>query len=108
MPPIIREMYSAMIAAMGVEGLKIPMTAVKFFKHGEDVPAPVMHNQIKDITLTNCQASRQASLRDVVCLTRDNIGCIAPAISIGLVDKDDEKPLGGSRVYTDIIWHYSF
>lgn len=108
MPPIIREMYSAMIAAMGVEGLKIPMTAVKFFKHGEDVPAPVMHNQIKDITLTNCQASRHDSLRDVVCLTRDNIGCIAPAISIGLVDKDDEKPLGGSRVYTDIIWHYSF
>lgn len=103
MSTIIREMHSAMIAAMGVEGLKIPMTAVKFFKNGEDLPAPVMHNHIKDITLTNCQASRQASLGDAVCLTRDNIGCVAAAISIGFVDKDDEKPLGGSRVYTDIM-----
>ncbi len=103
MSTIIREMYSAMIAAMGVEGLKIPMTAVKFFTNGEDLPAPVMHNHIKDITLTNCQASRQASLGDAVCLTRDNIGCVAAAISIGFVDKDDEKPLGGSRVYTDIM-----
>jgi hypothetical protein len=34
MSTIIREIHSAMIAAMGVEGLKIPMTAVKFFPTG--------------------------------------------------------------------------
>jgi len=92
-----------MVKSMGDEGLRIPATAVKFFRHEEDVPAPVMDNHVAEITLTSCQAARQASLGDAVCLTRHNIGCVAAAISLGLVDKDDESPLSGSRVYTDIM-----
>lgn len=92
-----------MIASMEVEGLKIPVTAVKFFEHGKNVPAAVMDNHITDITLTVCQASKQASLGDAVCLSRNNIGCIAAGISLGLIDEGEEKPLEGSRVYTDIM-----
>jgi uncharacterized protein (DUF169 family) len=103
MATTIKKMYTAMISSMGVKGLEIPMTAVKFFKQGEDVPAPVMDNYIRDITLTCCQGTKQASLGDAACLTRDNIGCVAAAISLGLVDKDQEMPLDGSRVYTDIM-----
>ncbi len=77
---------------MGVEGLRIPATAVKFFGPEEDVPAAVTDNHISEITLTSCQAVRQASLGDAVCLTRHNIGCVAAAISLGLVDEDDESP----------------
>jgi len=103
MATVIGKMYSAMISSMGVKGLRIPMAAVRLFRQGEDVPAPVMHYHPKDTTLTSCQASRQASLGDAVCLTRENIGCIAAAISLGLVDKDEDRPLGGSRTYTDIM-----
>lgn len=99
----VKRMYLDMIESMGVEGLEIPMAAVKFFKHEEDVPSPVMDNCPKGITLTSCQATKQALLGDAVCLTRANIGCIAAAISFGLVDENEDKPLAGSRVYTDIM-----
>jgi len=92
-----------MMASMEVEGLKIPITAVKFFDQKENVPDVVMENHITDITLTVCQAAKQASLGDAVCLSRDNIGCIAAGISIGLIDEGEEKPLKGPRVYTDIM-----
>ena len=92
-----------MISTMDVKGLEISMTAVKFFHLDEHIPQPVLDNLPMDITVTSCRAAKQASLGDAVCLTRDNIGCIAAAISFGLVDKNSEKPLGDSRIYTDIM-----
>lgn len=99
----IKQMYDRMIASMGVEGLEIPVTAVKFYKRGDDIPEPVLENHPTSITLTSCQATRQASLGDAIFLTLDNIGCVAAAISLGLVDRDQDTPFSGSRVYTDIM-----
>jgi uncharacterized protein (DUF169 family) len=58
---------------------------------------------LEDVTLTGCQAVRQASLGDAVCLTRNNIGCVAAAVTFGLVDEAEDTPLEGPRVYTDIM-----
>ena len=87
---------------MGVEDLEIPMTAVKFYKKEDEIPEPVKENQ-PTISLTSCQAAKQAGLGDAALLTYDNIGCVAAAITFGIVDKDQTKPLGDSKVYTDIM-----
>ena len=101
---LLKEQYTRMIENMGVPGLVIPMTAVRFFR-GKDnaVPPEVLKYKPGGITLTSCQAARQAALGDSVCLTRDNIGCVAAAITFGLVDQNLAEPLGGSRVYTDLM-----
>lgn len=97
--------YEAIIENMGVPDLQIPLTAVKFYR-GEDRIPPEVKNFIPEtISLTSCQALKQASLGDPVCLTRENIGCVAAAITFGIVDKDDDTPLEGPRIYTDIMKH---
>ena len=98
----INQLYSRLINAMGVEDLEIPMTAVKFYKQEDEIPEPVKENQ-PTISLTSCQAAKQAGLGDAALLTTDNIGCVAAAITFGLVDKDQTEPLGDSKVYTDIM-----
>jgi len=87
---------------MGVEDLEIPLTAVKFYKNDDEIPEPIKENQ-PAISLTSCQAAKQASLGDAALLTYNNIGCVAAAITFGLVDKDQTEPLGDSKVYTDIM-----
>lgn len=100
----LKEKYQSMIHHMGVPGLAIPITAVKFFRGDHTVvPPEVLKYKPGGITLTSCQADRQASLGDAVCLTRENIGCVAAAITFGLVDQNQDQPLGGSRVYTDLM-----
>ncbi|MBW2401281.1 MAG: DUF169 domain-containing protein [Deltaproteobacteria bacterium] len=91
------------LAAHNVAGLEIPFTAVKFYEHGAVVPPEVRAMEPKGLTLTSCQATKQASLGDAVCLTRENIGCVAAAISLGLVDQHQQKPVGDSLVYTEIM-----
>lgn len=96
-------LYKRMIDAMGVEDLELPLSAVKIYKEGETIPDAVLAYKTGHLSLTSCQAAKQAALGDAVLLTRENIGCIAAAISFGLVDKDQETPLDGSRVYTDLM-----
>ncbi len=98
-----KELYSDLINALDVDGLQIPATAVKFFKNTDIIPGSVWDYFTNDISITSCQAFKQSSLGDAVCLTRDNIGCIAAAITFGLVDQYDTNALGDSRVYTDIM-----
>ncbi len=98
----INNLYSQMIDAMGVEDLEIPMNAVKFYTNDDTIPDQVMENH-PSISLTSCQAAKQACLGDAALLTKDNIGCIAAAITFGLVDKNQETPLEGARVYTEIM-----
>ncbi len=98
----INQLYSRLINAMGVEDLEIPMTAVKFYKKEDEIPELVKENQ-PTISLTSCQAAKQAGLGDAALLTYDNIGCVAAAITFGIVDKDQTEPLGDSKVYTDIM-----
>ncbi|MCP4723666.1 MAG: DUF169 domain-containing protein [bacterium] len=99
----INQLYKRMIAAMGIEGLDIPMTAVKFFRNEDEIPDQVLEYEPESVSVTSCQANKQAYLGDAVLLTRNNIGCIAAAISFGLVDENEDRPLEGSRVYTDIM-----
>ncbi|MCP4536064.1 MAG: DUF169 domain-containing protein [Chloroflexi bacterium] len=99
----VQQMYGRMIKSMEIKGLDIPLTAVKFYKLGKEIPDQVMENHPSSITLTSCQVTRQASLGDAVLLTLDNIGCIAAAISLGLVDQNQSTPFDDSRVYTDIM-----
>lgn len=103
----INRLYSRLIAAMGQPNLAIPLTAVKFYRLGEDIPPQVLDNQPTTITLTSCQAAKQASLGDAALLTLDNIGCVAAAISLGLVDARQETALCGARLYTELMSHQS-
>lgn len=101
--PELKELYDGMIENMGVPDLEIPFTAVEFYRGKEEVPETVLKHRPADISLTSCQAAKQAALGDMICLTRENIGCVAAAITFGLVAKDEKQPLAGSRVYTDIM-----
>jgi uncharacterized protein (DUF169 family) len=100
----LKELYQSMIENMGVPGLQIPLTAVTFFRgDGVQIPPDIEAFTPGGITLTSCQADRQAALGDPVCLTRENIGCVAAAITFGLIDQNQATPLKGSRVYTDLM-----
>ncbi|MHC4077142.1 MAG: DUF169 domain-containing protein, partial [Planctomycetota bacterium] len=103
MTTTIGVLYDRYIQAHKVAGLEIPITAVKFYKQGDKVPDAVRDFAVDGITVTSCQATKQASLGDPILLTRDNIGCVAAAISLGLVDENQETPIQESLVYTDIM-----
>jgi uncharacterized protein (DUF169 family) len=99
----IRNLYDRMITAMGVEDLSIPTACVKFYSNGDEIPTGVREYEPSGLTLTSCQSTRQASFGDSVLLTRKSIGCVAAAITFGLVDRNQNEPMGESLVYTDIM-----
>ncbi len=99
----ISKWYERYLAAHNVPGLEIPFTAVKFYERGAVIPPEVRAMEPTGLTLTSCQATKQASLGDSVCLTRENIGCVAAAVSLGLVDQHQNEPVGDSLVYTEIM-----
>ncbi|MCP3925773.1 MAG: DUF169 domain-containing protein [Desulfobacterales bacterium] len=99
----IKSLYNDIINSMGVKDLEIPLTAVKIFRDKNYPPENIKKYILGNLTLTSCQAAKQAALGDNVCLNRDNIGCIAAAITFGLVDSNQKEPMTGSRVYTDIM-----
>lgn len=103
MSTTVGDWYQRYLNAHDVDGLEIPITAVKFFTHEAEIPESVREHEVEALTLTSCQATRQASLGDAVCLTRKNIGCVAAAISLGLADEREDRPIQDSLVYTDIM-----
>jgi len=103
MTTTIGKLYERYLKAHNVDGLEIPVTGAKFYRHGDDIPGPVRDLEAEGLTLTSCQATKQASLGDAVLLTKRNIGCVAAAISLGLADQHQNEPLGDSLVYTDIM-----
>jgi uncharacterized protein (DUF169 family) len=102
-----RQQFNRLLAGMNVEGLAIPACAVKFYFEGDPVPREVLQYAQENISITSCQANRQAGLGDAVYLTAQNIGCIAAAITFGLVDQHQKTAMQGSRVYTDIMKNQS-
>jgi len=51
-----------------------------------------------------CEAVRLAAMNgEVVVLNRENVGCPAAAIALGLVDERESESLGGTRKYTDMM-----
>lgn len=99
----LSELYEAMIENMEIPDLIIPLTAVTIYRGDKAVPQEIRAYEPGGITLTSCQALKQASLGDPVLLTVDAIGCVAAAITFGLVDQYQDRPMDGSRVYTDLM-----
>ena len=89
----IADLYDRMIGALGVEDLAIPATYVKLFRGAAVVPDAVQTHAVAQETLTVCQAVRHAALDQSVFLTRHTIGCVAAAISLGMVDPEDRQPM---------------
>ncbi len=51
-----------------------------------------------------CEAVRIAAMDgEVVVINKENVGCPASAIALGLVDQDQEEPLSGTRKSTDMM-----
>jgi uncharacterized protein (DUF169 family) len=82
-----------MIAAFDVDGMAIPAVSVTLFRRGDAISRGVEDQSPDHETLTVCQAVRHAALGQPVYLTRDTIGCVAAAISLGLVEPDDALPM---------------
>lgn len=99
----ITRLYARLIESMGVEGLDIPVTYVKFYRNEDLIPKAVTAYHTEDDPIMCCQAVRYASFGEPVLLTLDNIGCVAAAISLGLVDQNRETPLSPPRTYTDLM-----
>jgi len=89
--------------ALEAPGNEIPAVGVHFFRHGEELPKEVLAYAPSELTLTSCQATKQAGLGDPVLLNLENIGCVAAAISFGFVDQNQNYPLQGARIYTDLM-----
>lgn len=92
-----------LINAMEAPGLKIPVSGIKFFKQNETIPDEIKRFQPDQYTITSCHGIKASMLDDAVYLTMDSIGCIAAAISLGLIDKKKSDPLEGNRVYTELM-----
>ena len=88
---------------MGVPGLVMPVAGIKLFHVGDRIPETVTLHQPDGFTVTSCQAIRSAMLDDAVYVTRDSIGCVAAAISLGMVDENQPDPLEGEREYIKIM-----
>lgn len=99
----ISSLYQKFLENFEVSNLEIPVGFVKFYFENDDIPQEVYNYHTKDVSFTSCQAARQSFLGDPIFLTIENIGCIAAAITFGLVDANQNEPLKGSRVYTDIM-----
>jgi uncharacterized protein (DUF169 family) len=99
----VKEIHDRMIDALGVDDLTVPTACVKFYKHDEEIPTGVLSYEPSGLTLTSCQSMKQASFGDSVLLTKKSIGCVAAAITFGLVDNKQDRPMGESLVYTDIM-----
>jgi uncharacterized protein (DUF169 family) len=91
-----------LVEAMEVPGLQIPIAGVSFYKSSDTVPEEILQ-YLPQTSTTSCHALRAAMLEDAVYLEKRRIGCVAAAISLGLVEKRAPRPLKGKRVYTELM-----
>ena len=82
------ELGKKLVKSMEIPGLKIPIVGIKLFFAWDAIPESVLKYQPEAMTVTSCHAIKAAMLEDAVYLTRDSIGCVAAAISLGLVNED--------------------
>lgn len=99
----IDELHARLMAAFGLDGFEVPTAFVKIYSHGDEIPAGVADCYSDEETVTSCQAARHAARGHQVLLTQGNVGCVAAAISLGLVDQDSQEPLPGRRIYTCVM-----
>jgi uncharacterized protein (DUF169 family) len=89
--------------ALEVSGLEIPVAGVTFIKKTDTVSDEILQFQPHKYSTTSCHALKAAMLDDAAYLKKENIGCVAAAISLGMVEKKAPRPLRGRRVYTELM-----
>lgn len=84
------------------EAPKLPV-GVRLIPNGTEVPKGSAPPE-KYMGTPWCQAVRLASEKEeVVVIDKDNVGCPAAAIALGLVPAQQTTPLPGKRSYTDLM-----
>ncbi len=99
----IDDLHSRLMAAFDMDGLEIPVVFVKIYSRDDDIPAAVRDCYSDEESVMSCRFARHAARGHQVLLTIDNVGCVAAAISLGLVDQNRAEPLDGNRVYTCVM-----
>jgi len=90
---------------MGVFGEQEPLQpiGVKLIPKGKEIPETAVPPKEYQGTLW-CEAVRIAATEnETVVITKENVGCPAAAIALGLVDEYEREPLGGKRKYTALM-----
>jgi len=90
---------------MGVFGEQEPLQpiGVKLIPKGKEIPETAVPPKEYQGTLW-CEAVRIAATEnETVVITKENVGCQAAAIALGLVDEYEREPLGGKRKYTALM-----
>ena len=76
---------------------------VKLITKGKEVPKGTKTTEEYQ-GIPWCEAVRIAGMKgEAVVINRDNVGCPAAGIALGLVDQYQNEPLGGKRKYTDLM-----
>ena len=76
---------------------------VKLVPKGQVVPAGTKTTEEYQ-GIPWCEAVRIAAMKgEVVVINKENVGCPAAAIALGLVDQYQKEPLSGKRKYTDLM-----
>jgi len=100
---VFDDLMKRLVKALDVPNLEIPVAGVRIFRKDEKIPRQVAKYEPDGMTATSCHATRATMLDEAVYLTKESIGCIAAAITLGLVDERQPAPLEGPRDYTEIM-----
>jgi len=82
---------------------RVRPVGVKLILKGHEIPAGTRSSEEYQ-GVPWCEAVRIAAMDgEVVVINKENVGCPASAIALGLVDQYQEEPLFGTRKYTDMM-----
>ncbi len=97
-----KEASSRFIESYGVKNLdpSVRPVGVKFITNGDPIPNEF---ELDDISTPWCGAVKSASEGEPVVMTKENIGCPAGGIALGLVEPYQDTPLIGERKYTSLM-----
>jgi len=98
-----KEASTRFMGVFGEQELLVRPIGVKLIPKGKDIPQGTKPpGEYQGIAW--CEAVKIAATKDeAIVINRDNVGCPAAAIALGLVDEYEKKPLGGKRKYTNMM-----
>jgi uncharacterized protein (DUF169 family) len=97
-----KEASTRFVGLFAEEALISPV-GIKLITKGKEVPQGTKAS-VEYQGITWCEAIRIAATKgEVVVINKDNIGCTAASIALGLVDQYQTEPLKGKRKYTDLM-----
>ena len=98
-----KEASRRFVDVFGEEEPLVRPTGVKLIPKGKKVPKGT--RAIEEYQgVPWCEAVRIAAIEgEVVVINKENVGCPAAAIALGLVDQYNKDPLSGKRKYTDLM-----